>query len=190
MKGGGQRPFGTFPKIHPFWYRYSSFVTRPRTTVFISDWITRKKQEQTVLQRSGRLNLEPPWCQKSDLTSLLAISDHLWKKFPRGWGQGVKKKWFDQFSRHFRPFLKELFSHIFWTWKYNLLYLKPKTMKNSNMYHAMSFSWLCSWQRWYWCRFGKITSVGPATVLPSNASNFLILSAVNLRGTFPNGLYW
>ena len=108
-------PFGTFPKIHPFWYRYSSFVTRPRTTVFISDWITRKKQEQTVLQRSGRLNLEPPWCQKSDLTSLLAISDHLWKKFPRGWGQGVKKSGLTNFlaiSDHFsKNFFLTFFGH-------------------------------------------------------------------------------
>ena len=24
MRGGGQRPFGTFPKIHPFWYVQAS----------------------------------------------------------------------------------------------------------------------------------------------------------------------
>ena len=25
--GGGQRPFGTFPKIHPFWWRHPSLST-------------------------------------------------------------------------------------------------------------------------------------------------------------------
>ena len=32
MRGGGdQRPFGTFPKIHPFWYSRPS-LTYPRLT--------------------------------------------------------------------------------------------------------------------------------------------------------------
>ena len=26
MRGGGQRPFGTFPKIHPFWRRSASLL--------------------------------------------------------------------------------------------------------------------------------------------------------------------
>ena len=30
MRGGGQRPFGTFPKIHPFWRRSASLMS--------SDW--------------------------------------------------------------------------------------------------------------------------------------------------------
>ena len=28
MMGGGQRPFGTFPKIHPFWSGEASLTTR------------------------------------------------------------------------------------------------------------------------------------------------------------------
>ena len=27
MRGGGQRPFGTFPKIHPFWWGHPSLST-------------------------------------------------------------------------------------------------------------------------------------------------------------------
>ena len=26
MRGGGQRPFGIFPKFHPFWYRHPSLI--------------------------------------------------------------------------------------------------------------------------------------------------------------------
>ena len=26
MRGGGQKPFGTFPKIHPFWRRHTSLI--------------------------------------------------------------------------------------------------------------------------------------------------------------------
>ena len=28
MRGGGQRPFGTFPKIHPFWYGRPSLIEK------------------------------------------------------------------------------------------------------------------------------------------------------------------
>ena len=26
MRGGGQQPFGTFPKIHPFWWGQASLI--------------------------------------------------------------------------------------------------------------------------------------------------------------------
>ena len=41
MRGGGQMPFGIFPKIHPFWRRSASLMTMtriaiPTTTIMIS----------------------------------------------------------------------------------------------------------------------------------------------------------
>ena len=71
----GQRPFGTFPKIHPFWYRHSSPV--PNVQLRSSQIELQEKQEQTVLQTNKKIqpvHLKPNTMRKSNMYHAMSFS--------------------------------------------------------------------------------------------------------------------
>ena len=55
MRGGGQWPFGTFPKIHPFWKGNASLmVTLKKVKLFLGTKNRKNEQQESLQERAQK----------------------------------------------------------------------------------------------------------------------------------------